>query len=49
MKITCEPIVNPQDVFLSHLHIKLGLMKNFVKAHDREGQAYAYLRNKFPY
>jgi len=23
------------------------MIKNFVKAHDREGQAYTYLRNKF--
>ena len=47
MKISCEPLVNPQDVYLSHLHIKLGVMKNFVKTHDREGHAFAYLRNKF--
>jgi hypothetical protein len=48
MKISCEPLVNPQDVHLRHLHIKPELMKNFVKAHDREGHAYAYLRNRFP-
>ena len=29
------------------LHIKLGLMKNFVKAMDRNGTAFLYLRQKF--
>ena len=48
MKISCEPLVNPQDVYLPNLHIKIVVMKNFVKAHDREGHAFAYLRNKFP-
>jgi len=39
--------VNPQDVYLYSLHIHLGLMKIIVKAQDREGHAFAYLRNKF--
>ena len=30
------------------MHIKVGLTKTFVKAMDREGQAFAYLMNKFP-
>jgi len=30
------------------LHIKLGLMKNFVKAMDRTGSAFKYLAEKFP-
>ena len=30
------------------LHIKLGLMKNFVKAMDRNSIAFLYLRQKFP-
>src|SRR5215471_9068630 len=33
----------------SPLHIKLGLMKNFVKAMDRNGTAFLYLRQKFPF
>jgi len=44
MKISCEPLVNPPDVYLPNLQIKLRLMKNSVKAHEREGQAYAYFR-----
>lgn len=45
--ISHEPLVNPQCVFLPPLHIKLGLMKIFVKALDREGVAFLHLRNKF--
>lgn len=45
--ISHESLVNPQRVFLPPLHIKLGLMKIFVKALDREGLAFLHLRNKF--
>lgn len=45
--ISHKPLVNPQCVFLPPLHIKLGLMKIFVKALDREGVAFLHLRNKF--
>jgi hypothetical protein len=48
MNISCEPLVNPRYVHLPTLHIKLGLMMIFVKALDTEGQAFTYLRNKFP-
>jgi len=48
MNISCEPLVNPQDVYLHPQHIHLGLMKIFVKTLDREGYAFAYLRNKLP-
>jgi len=30
------------------LHIKLDLMKNFVKGTDKTGRGFQYLRNKFP-
>jgi hypothetical protein len=40
--------VNPQDIYLPPLEIKAIFMKIFVKAPDREGQAFAYLRNTFP-
>jgi len=33
---------------LPPLHIKLGLMKNFVEAMDRTGSAFKYLAEKFP-
>jgi len=35
-------------ILLPSLHIKLGLMKNFVKAMDRPGSAFKYLAEKFP-
>jgi len=30
------------------LHIKLGLMKNFVKRIDKRDRGFEYVRNKFP-
>ena len=41
---TCEKWWN----FLSPLHIKLGLFKQFVKALDKESTTFAYLAEKFP-
>jgi hypothetical protein len=35
-------------ILLPPLHIKLGPMKNFVKAMDRAGSAFKYLAKKFP-
>ena len=43
-----EPLVDPTKIFLPPLHIKLGLMKNFVKAMNKEGEAFRYLRQMFP-
>lgn len=42
-----EPLVEQQKIYLPPLHIKLGLIKNFVKALNREGNAFLYLRRKF--
>ncbi|ESN93095.1 hypothetical protein HELRODRAFT_165255 [Helobdella robusta] len=47
-KVVAEPLIDPKDVLLPPLHIKLGLMKNFVKSMNKEEQAFKYLRNKFP-
>jgi hypothetical protein len=41
-------LVNPEKVFLPALHIKLGLMKHFVKAMDKNGADFMYLKHKFP-
>jgi hypothetical protein len=41
------PLVNPEKVFLPPLHIKLGLMKNFVKAMRDDSEGYLYLKQKF--
>lgn len=37
-----------EKVLLPPLHIKLGLMKNFVKALDKSGEAFQYLKTLFP-
>ena len=43
------PLVDPNKIFLPSLHIKLGLMKNFVKALGKtESAGFQYLVEKFP-
>ena len=46
--IKAIPLVNPIKVLLPPLHIKLGIMKNFVKALPPDGSAYRYLVEHFP-
>ena len=49
--VSQRPLVEPQKVHLSPLHIKLGLIKNFVKVivkHNRDSEGLVYLRSKFP-
>jgi len=41
-------LIDSKDVLLSCLHIKLGLMKQFVKALSAESECFRYLRKKFP-
>ena len=41
------PLVNLEQVFLPPLHIKLGLIKNFVKAVSDESEGFLYLKRKF--
>ena len=38
----------PSKILLPPLHVKRGLLKDFVKAMDRDGQAFKYLHDKFP-
>ncbi|XP_076351321.1 uncharacterized protein LOC143247336 [Tachypleus tridentatus] len=45
--VKCEPLVDLQKVF-PPLHIKLGLMKQFFTALDKESAAFKYLRDFFP-
>ena len=42
-------LVDRSNVILPPLHIKLGLMKQFVKALDKEGACLKYIQEKFPY
>ncbi|UYV65854.1 hypothetical protein LAZ67_3005714 [Cordylochernes scorpioides] len=40
------PLIDSENIYLPPLHIKLGLMKNFVKAMDRNDSGFAYLKQK---
>jgi len=43
-----EPLVEPSKILFPPLHIKLGLMKQFIKVLDKDGECYAYLGYKNP-
>lgn len=43
-----NPLVDVNKVLLPPLHIKLGLMKNFVKAMDKNGTAFQHLCTLLP-
>ena len=42
-------LVDRSNVILPPLHIKLGRMKQFVKALNKEGACFKYIQEKFPY
>jgi len=42
-------LVNSDMIILPSLHIKLGLFKNLVKALDKNGAGFHYLKEKFPH
>jgi hypothetical protein len=46
--ITHPPLVSSDAIILPPLHIKLGLVKNFVKAMDRNSDAFRHLKTLFP-
>ena len=49
--VSQRPLVEPQNVLLPPLHIKLCLIKNFVNGivkHNRDSEGLVYLRSKFP-
>ena len=46
--VVSPPLVLLEKIFLSPLHIKLGVMKNFVKGMDKTDCGFEYLRNNFP-
>lgn len=48
MSVKHTPLVQPNRIFLPPLHIKLGLMKNFVKALKPDGLGFQYLKQMFP-
>ena len=42
-------LIDPNKILLPLLHIKLGVMKKFMKAMEREGSRLAFLQKKFPH
>ena len=43
-----ERLVDPSKILIPPLRIKLGFMKQFVKALDEAGATFEYLSSKFP-
>ncbi|GBN18851.1 hypothetical protein AVEN_188288-1 [Araneus ventricosus] len=43
-----EALVDREKILLPQLHIKLGLIKKFVKALDKEGRCFKHLLHAFP-
>ena len=49
MNVENQPLVEPSKTLLPSMHLKLGLMKHFVKAMNQEEAAFTYLlTRKFP-
>jgi len=46
--VVIPPLVLPEKIYLAHLHINLGLMKNSVKGMDKTDRVFEYVRNNFP-
>ena len=45
--ILSHPLVESSKILLPPFHIKLGFMKNFLKALDREGRKFTFLHQTF--
>jgi len=48
MNVENQPLVEPSKILLPSMHLKLGLMKNFVKAMNQEEAVFTYLWEEFP-
>ena len=48
MNVENPALVEPSKILLPSMHLKLGLIKNFIKAMNEEEAAFTYLREKFP-
>jgi len=42
-----EPLVPSESIIMPALYIKLGIIKHFVKAMDKDGRGFKYLLSKF--
>ena len=47
MNVENQPLVEPSKILLPSMHLKLGLVKNFVKVMNQEETAFTYLWEKF--
>lgn len=47
LNVINKPLVSRDRIILPPLHIKLGLMKQFVKALNRDGDCFKYISKKF--
>lgn len=48
LSVERDALVPSSKIILPPLHIKLGLMRNFVRALDKESRQYAYIKTIFP-
>ena len=48
MNVAQNPPVDPHKILLPPLHVKLGIVKNFVKAMHKNGEGFRFLQRKFP-
>ena len=48
MNVENQPLVEPSKILLPFMNLKLGLMKNCVKAMNQEEAAFTYSWEKFP-
>ncbi|GBO32647.1 hypothetical protein AVEN_22212-1 [Araneus ventricosus] len=48
MNVKHPLLAEPHKIIIPPLHIKLGPVKNLVKAMDKNGPAFKYLHEKFP-
>jgi hypothetical protein len=47
MNVENQPLVEPSKILLPSMHLKLGLVKNFVNAMNQEAAAFIYEKS-FP-
>ena len=48
MNVSQKPLVDPQKTLLPPLNVKHGVVKIFVKAMDKNGEGFCFLKRKLP-
>ena len=46
--VVADPLVKLHQILLPPIHIKLGLIKNFIKVINKESPAFAFIKQTFP-